>query len=243
MKRCKNCRTPMDDLFCPNCGQKDVNLERPMNELLGEVLRESFEIDGRTFRTIRTLFGSPGTLSSEFLAGRRRSYTSPLRLYLVISVSFFLLVAWFASQGLLLDPGLDRDPASAGQAEFMSNELPRLMFVLLPIFALLLKLAFPKRLFFDHIVYSLHLHSVAYVVLAFMLPLESLATKYWAALIAQVAVFAYFLIYFVASLRRVYGSGWAIACVKSIAILLGYLVIVSVVIETTSAGSFQILSD
>jgi hypothetical protein len=134
-----------------------VDLERPIRELIGEMLKETLDIDGRASRTFRTLLMQPGVLTSEYLAGRRKSYTPPLRLYLVISVSFFLLVAWLASQGALLDPGQTRELDAGPQAQFMSDELPRLMFVLLPIFALLIKIVFPRRLYFDHICrYSLY---------------------------------------------------------------------------------------
>jgi hypothetical protein len=241
MTRCQNCDTSLEHTYCPNCGQKDVDLERPMGALIGQLLKETFDIDGRAFRTIRALFRQPGFLTSEYLAGRRRSYTAPIRLYLVVSVSFFVLVAWLASQGILLTPELHSEQDAASQAQFMSNELPRLMFVLLPIFALLLKTAFSDRLLFDHIVYSIHLHTAAYVVLAFMLPLERIADKHWLPLIAQVILLGYFLIYVVVSLRRVYHANWSVTTLKSVAILGAYLVVFSFAIESMS--NLQILSD
>ena len=212
-----------------------------MSELIGEVVKETFDVDGRALRSVRTLFLQPGTLTREFLAGRRKAYTPPLRLYLVISISFFLVIAWAASRGLLLDPGQTVQLDAANQARFMSDELPRLMFILLPMFALLLKLAFWKRLYFDHIIFSIHLHSAAYVVLALMLPMEQVASEHWLPLVVQVAVFAYFLAYLVISVRRVYESNWIIAATKSLVILMGYMILVSVAIETTS--NFKILAD
>ncbi len=241
MEQCRNCHTPFDGTFCPNCGQKDIDLERPIRQLIGELIKETLEIDGRAYRTIRALLFQPGVLTSEYLAGRRRSYTPPLRLYLVISVSFFILVAWLASQGVLLDPGQTREADAASQAQFMSDELPRLMFVLLPAFAILIKIVFPRRLYFDHIIFSVHLHSAAYVLLALMLPLEQIAGEHWLALITQLVLLACFLGYFVISLRCVYGASWLVSAVKSLAILFAYMVLVSGVIEATS--NFQILAD
>ncbi len=241
MKRCRNCQTPLEGAYCPNCGQKDVDLQRPLGELVGEVFRETLDVDGRAWRTVRTLIRHPGALTGEYLAGRRRSYTPPLRLYLVISVSFFVLVAWFASQGVLLDPGQTREADAATQAQFMSDELPQLMFVLLPIFALLIKIVFPRRLYFDHIIFSVHLHSAAYVLLALMLPLEQVAGEHWAPLVVQFVLLAYFVGYFVISVRVVYNASWLIASAKSLAVLFGYMVLVSGVIEATS--NIQILAD
>jgi hypothetical protein len=214
MKHCRNCHAPIASAYCPECGQKDIDLQRPMTDLVRELLKETFEVDGRAFRTLRTLFLQPGTLTSEFLAGRRRAYSPPLRLYIVISVAFFVVAAWLARQGVLLDTGQSIDTDAPGQAQFLSDDLPRLMFVLLPIFAVLLKIATPSRLYFDHLIFSVHLHSAAYVVLALMLPLEHV--PHWLPIGIQVLLFAYLLSY-------------------------AYLVVFSVVVE--AASSLRILSD
>lgn len=129
MTHCRNCQTEIDSAYCPTCGQQDVDLERPIRSLIGDVVKETFELDGRAALTIKTLFRYPGMLTEEFLAGRRRTYTPALRLYLVISISFFVLVAWVAQSGLLLAPGQDPGFDAALQARFMSDDLPRLMFV------------------------------------------------------------------------------------------------------------------
>lgn len=241
MAQCKNCGSQMRGAYCSECGQRDINLERPLRKLLADVFKETFDVDGRAWRTVKTLFLRPGFLTSEFLAGRRRVYTAPLRLYLFISVVFFVLMAWVAGQGLMLDQGESIQEDAAVQAQFMSEVLPRLMFVLLPVFALLLKMFFSRRLYFDHLIFSVHLHSAAYVVLALMLPFEKISIEFWPALILQVVVFAYFLIYFVISLRHVYKTSWIGAAVRGMAILFAYMVVVSGLIEGNS--SFQIISD
>ena len=241
MPHCKNCQTSLDNVYCPTCGQRDVNLERPIWSLIGDVVKETLEIDGRTALTVKTLFRYPGMLTSEFLAGRRRTYTSPLRLYLVISISFFVLVTWLAQSGMLLEPGQDPGFDAAVQARFLSDDLPRLMFVLLPVFALLLKVVYLNRLYFDHLIFSLHLHSAAYVILAMMMPLEELANRHVVLMILQVALFVYFLAHFVIAVRRVYRSGWLAVAFKSTAVLFAYMIVVSVVIENTS--DFLIIAD
>jgi len=241
MSQCRNCQTPFDGTYCPNCGQKDIDLERSLGELLGEVVKETLDVDGRAYRTVRSLLTQPGTLTREYLAGRRRSYTPPFRLYLVISVSFFVLVAWLASQGVLLDPGQTIEEDAASQARFMAEALPRLMFVLLPVFALLIKIVFPRRLYFDHIIFSVHLHSAAYVLLALMVPLEKVAGEHWIPLAGQIVLLCGFLGYFVLSIRRVYEASWIVASLKSLLVLFGYMVLVSGVIEASS--SMQILGD
>ena len=239
MKDCRNCQRSFDGMFCPSCGQKDVDLERPIGALVRDLIRETFEVDGRAWRTIRTMFLQPGMLTAEFLAGKRRKYSPPSRLYLIISVMFFVLAAWLASRGVLLDSGQSLETDAQGQAQFLSEELPRLMFVLLPIFALLLKILYPRRLYFDHLIHSIHLHSAAYVVFALMLPLEDMT--HWLPIGAQFLILGYLVVHLVISLHRVYSSGWGIAVTKTLVILLAYLVLVGLVIE--GASNFVILSD
>ncbi len=94
MPECRNCQSRLDGAYCQECGQRSIDLERPIWSLVGDIVKETFELDGRAALTIKTLFLRPGVLTDEFLAGRRRTYTPPLRLYLVISISFFILVAW-----------------------------------------------------------------------------------------------------------------------------------------------------
>ena len=120
MPLCKNCQAGLNGAYCSTCGQKDVDLERPILGLLGGVIKETFELDGRSALTVKTLFRHPGLLTSEFLDGRRRRYTSPLRLYLVISIAFFVVVAWLAQSGILLEPGQDPGFDAAVQARFLS---------------------------------------------------------------------------------------------------------------------------
>jgi hypothetical protein len=71
--------------------------------------------------------------------------------------------------------------------------------------------------------------------------LEDATVHYWPAIVAQFALLFYLLAYLVIALRRVYGCGWAGAATRSAGILLGYLIMVSIVIE--SASSFLIIGD
>jgi hypothetical protein len=241
MATCRNCGTHLEATYCPRCGQRDIDLERPIFELIGEVLKEAFDVDGRAARTLWALLAHPGLLTDEYLAGHRRRYTPPVRLYLIVSVGFFLLTKWLASRGMLLDEGQDLASDAPGQARFLGEELPRLMFVLLPASAVLLKLAYWRRLYFDHLIFALHLHSAAYITMALMLPLEELSDQNRLAMGLQVLLLTYLVAYLVVGLRRVFAGSWTGAAIKSGGILVGYLVMVSMVVE--AASSLRILAD
>ena len=109
---CANCGHPRRDRYCPKCGQNDRDYIRSLPPLLGDILKETFELDGRIRRTIKPLFLRPGELPSEFSRNRRARYVSPIRLYLVASIGFFFLVSL---AGELRPPRLD--PADAPRAE------------------------------------------------------------------------------------------------------------------------------
>lgn len=239
MNHCQNCNCTLQGEYCGNCGQRDISLDRPILVLLRDLLKETFEVDGKAFRTIRTMLFRPGELTREFLAGRRRYYTSPLRLYLVISVVFFVFIGWFAQQGALLNPGQNVGDHAPSQAHFLSETLPRLMFLLLPAFALLLKIAFRHRLYFDHLIHAMHVHGLVYIGLAVMLPFENIA--HWSAVAIQSAVLAYVMAYMLWSVRNVYRAGWGIAVLKTLLVLVAYFGLISLVIEATS--SIDIISD
>jgi len=54
---------------------------------------EHFGLDSKVARTLIALVRWPGRLTNEFIRGRRVRYVPPLRLYLSLSVLFFLLTA------------------------------------------------------------------------------------------------------------------------------------------------------
>lgn len=94
---CLNCGHTLQGNYCGSCGQEAKELRRPFFRLGSETIQSLFELDGRTFRTLFRLITKPALLSCEYFSGRRASYTPPLRLFLVISVSFFLLVSLYTS--------------------------------------------------------------------------------------------------------------------------------------------------
>lgn len=90
IKVCQNCGHEDSGRFCSNCGQSFINLNRPMKEILGDFLG-IFSIDRSILNTIRPFLFKPGFLTSEYLAGRRKRYMSPVKLYIFLSIVFFFV--------------------------------------------------------------------------------------------------------------------------------------------------------
>jgi uncharacterized protein DUF3667 len=92
-RRCLNCGAALTGRYCANCSQAaDVHVPST-RELLHEVLEGITHSDSRLWRTLNLLWFKPGRLTQEFVAGRRAAYLPPFRLYLVLSVIFFLIAS------------------------------------------------------------------------------------------------------------------------------------------------------
>lgn len=89
-RQCLNCGNTGKGTYCSDCGQNYSDLNRPMKDLLKEFM-DSINLDRRLIRTIIPFVIRPGYLAIEYLNGRRRTYMSPLRLYIVMSLIFFFL--------------------------------------------------------------------------------------------------------------------------------------------------------
>jgi hypothetical protein len=117
---CLNCGKPLAGNYCGNCGQEAKNFRRPFFKLSSEAIQSLFELDGRAFRTLFFLLTKPAHLSKEYFSGRRVQYTPPLRLFLVISVSFFLLVSFYTSI-MSIEEALN--PDESGSSEEASSSI------------------------------------------------------------------------------------------------------------------------
>ena len=100
--RCKNCGAVLLGRFCVNCSQAaDVHVPTT-KELLHELLEGLTHSDSRLWRTLKTLWFKPGKLTEEFVAGRRIAYLPPFRLYLILSILFFLTASFMHTKVALV---------------------------------------------------------------------------------------------------------------------------------------------
>lgn len=90
---CLNCGGALAGPFCAQCGQRDVPAYPTVREMAGDAWRELSGWDGRFVTTVKTLVTRPGQLTVDAVEGRRVRYIKPLRLYLVVSLLYFLLAA------------------------------------------------------------------------------------------------------------------------------------------------------
>jgi hypothetical protein len=96
---CSNCGTPLLGEHCYHCGQPVKGLVRRFSSVLGDIADTLFEIDTRLTRTVAPLLLRPGYLSTEYFAGRRVRYVSPVRLFFFVSVIAFFVAQWTFDAG------------------------------------------------------------------------------------------------------------------------------------------------
>jgi hypothetical protein len=90
---CRNCEAPMHGAFCAQCGQHAVHEDPSFHDLVHDASHEFLHLDGKIVETLRLLFTRPGELTAEHWRGRRVRYVAPIRLYLTLSVLYFLVAA------------------------------------------------------------------------------------------------------------------------------------------------------
>ncbi len=114
--RCKNCTAVLLGRFCANCSQAaDVHVPTT-RELVRELLEGLTHSDSRLWRTLTTLWFKPGKLTEEFVAGRRVAYLPPFRLYLILSILFFLIASFMHTSGDVIKFDEALKPAAAPNA-------------------------------------------------------------------------------------------------------------------------------
>jgi Protein of unknown function (DUF3667) len=265
-RACLNCGAvllPLADAtpprFCGACGQETTIKPPTLGEFLQQFGGAYLSTEGALWRTLRLLLLKPGELTRLYLAGQRKHYLLPLRLYLTISVLMLLALrlsgalqveiserptaataataeaaasegekpnitilnfdngtglglrngvfycdnfpAWLckrAQRRLDIDPKAVSDALEQFKDRFIGN-VGAAMFLLLPCFALGLKLVYLNRRlrYTEHLVFALHVH--AFWFLAFGLLFTGVNAL---AIVGSLAVPWYTL----ASMRRVYGG-------------------------------------
>jgi len=89
-ERCLNCGMTLTGQYCAHCGQHSKHHVHSTSALLAELIEDLFHTDHRVWRTLKPLLLEPGKLTVEYLRGKRVTYTPPFRLYIVLSLIFFL---------------------------------------------------------------------------------------------------------------------------------------------------------
>jgi len=91
-KICLNCGHQVENRFCSNCGQENIDTRKTFFQLFVHFFEDLTHYENAFWKTIKNLLLKPSSLTKEYLSGKRLSYLAPVRLYIFISfVTFFLV--------------------------------------------------------------------------------------------------------------------------------------------------------
>lgn len=255
--------------------------------LIADSFLKYFHFDSKFFGTIFPLVCKPGWLTIEYMRGRQKSFVEPFKLFLIISLIYFIFLPFgkkeeenkipvksettmtgnkkaekeqfsFTLQGISLN-GSDRDSiknlidsvgldryfeqnyaketiwtrvfmkqvlkimVTKGQSftTVLEHTASKLIFILIPVFALLLKLFYlrRKRLYFEHLIFSLHLHSFIFLCFILYLLTEMIFPFDFAFIILIILVYTFM------ALKNYYGQAFGKTMGKIVLMSLSYLII------------------
>ncbi len=185
--------------FCSACGEKRLtHHDYSIRHYALELFEVITHLESKLLRSGWLLVSQPGFLSHEHLLGRRVRYVAPLKLFLIVSLVYFLSITIFYANTFTtpLRIHLEQNDyyptfaASLVQRKLASTHLDyaqleerfdhkaavlshTLLFTLIPIIALLFwALLFRKRRYFaEHLVIATHFWSFALLFIGVLLPL------------------------------------------------------------------------
>lgn len=235
---CLNCGTPLTDRFCPHCGQKAQPTRLPLRAVLGEATSTFLNVDGLFWRTLRSLFLQPGRITAEYNAGQRAAQLPPLRVYLGISVIYFVTLS-FLGQDRVLFVSLTTTKENGAAAEIVGPAMQYLLFFFVPALAGLLQLLRCRRegYFVEYLVFAIHLHSIWFALFWLQLALNGVLNLAPESLSTVTRILGYGVdaipqalpvLYLILSLRRAFDLSWWTAIWKSFAAILGYSFLLAV---------------
>jgi len=96
---CENCGSALLGEYCYACGQPVKGLVRHFTTIIGDFADTVLNWDTRLPRTLWPLFAKPGWLTSEYFAGRRVRYVSPVRLFVTLAIVTFFVAQLMLSFG------------------------------------------------------------------------------------------------------------------------------------------------
>ena len=105
--------------------------------------------------------------------------------------------------------------------DYMLRRTPTMMFILLPVFALIMKLFYWRRYYAEHFIYSLHTHAFAFLIFTALVLIPDKGVGD----ILSKALFAWLMVYPLIALRRVYAQGWIVTFAKYLVVGSLYVVV------------------
>ncbi len=305
---CLNCGAVVKETYCPNCGQPNYEPRESFRHIMTHFITDYLHLDENFFSSLKHLLLKPGFLTNKYNIGQRTKYVHPFRLYIFITIVFFIVQStgnklktpqklsdvvdtsqldsseiqdyndikfnysgydtfsvdtsveqYLSRQELLPDSAKDsyiqsffrKKEILANQKEFNLNEklienfkhnIPKMMFLMLPLFALILYVLFRKKKLYyvEHFYHAVFLHSFFYITkLLFTLPDRLLPETY--DIYVNILFIAIIGTYLFKSLRVVYDENGASTLFKLTISIVFYFIFLFILMLLNVFVSFLLL--
>lgn len=90
---CLNCGHPLEltDRYCSYCSQMNTTKNLSLKDFFAEFIGSVFTYDSRLRYTVKDLLFKPGTITRNYVKGRRLKYANPFRFFLSVSIIYFII--------------------------------------------------------------------------------------------------------------------------------------------------------
>jgi hypothetical protein len=119
---CLNCGAKLEGRFCAQCGQA-AHPHRKLAHVLEEFMHGLLHFDTKTWRTLPMVVFRPGTLTRNYVYGKRARYLSPLALFLFSIFLMFFVFSFFDPPGEASIRSTQDPAALSAQLEEAREEL------------------------------------------------------------------------------------------------------------------------
>ncbi len=133
---CKNCDNVFEGNYCPQCGQSAQIQAINAHYFLHDIPHSVFHVDKGLPYTLKALFTHPGKMLKEYLAGKRVKHFRPFAYVVIMSTLCTLLIRWIEILMVKIYTAKHEEAAVAINASFFSKYISILIFILIPILAL-----------------------------------------------------------------------------------------------------------
>lgn len=208
---CPQCSEPMmaEFEYCPKCGQQKIKQKETVVDIWRNFLGDYFAFDSKLSLSLAPLLFKPGFLTLEYKRGRRVGYIPPVKLYIFISILFFIILNWSGNRNVNSSSTDDEQLWN----EFFHNYLPKVFFLFLPLFGAILMWLFKKLKtgYVFNLIIATHYHAFLFFLFSIYL-LCSMALALTGFFILNNILFSitisWALLYLLLSLKRIYSMSW-----------------------------------